>query len=232
MESETKERLSLGAFLKQVREANELSVEYVADQLKLKLSTIRDLEANEYSRLGGLVYIKGYLRSYARLLHLDIEDQLRLSDHNTETSNMQLDAFAIQQKNRHAWIWIVVLLVTMIILAYGLHFYHEKNKMAQAVDSKNLSVVAPAPTAMPVPISTPAPIPTPTPTLHTIPISNFPDAKTPDAKATAAPVISAPSDNTKKPKSGNEKKSDVTDTKQLESVPATSSDEDSAPATE
>ncbi|MDE0713340.1 MAG: helix-turn-helix transcriptional regulator, partial [Gammaproteobacteria bacterium] len=51
-----------------------LTVEEVAVSLKLGADVIEDLEAGDYSRLAGPTFVKGYMRSYARLLHLDEDD--------------------------------------------------------------------------------------------------------------------------------------------------------------
>lgn len=51
-----------------------LTVEEVAVSLKLGVDVIEDLEAGDYSRLAGPTFVKGYMRSYARLLHLDEDD--------------------------------------------------------------------------------------------------------------------------------------------------------------
>ncbi len=51
-----------------------LTVEEVAVSLKLGKDVIVDLEAGDYSRLAGPTFVKGYMRSYARLLNLDEDD--------------------------------------------------------------------------------------------------------------------------------------------------------------
>ena len=51
-----------------------LTVEEVAVSLKLGKDVIVDLEAGDYSRLAGPTFVKGYMRSYARLLQLDEDD--------------------------------------------------------------------------------------------------------------------------------------------------------------
>lgn len=144
-ESETKARLTLGEFLKQVREANGLSVEYVADQLKLKVSTVRDLEANQYDHLGGLVYIKGYLRSYARLLHLNIEDQLQLNGQNKENTAPPNDLFSNNQKEQSSsWPWLLLCVVVAVVILGAL--YYAKDKLLSTQHHKELVTSAPQPT--------------------------------------------------------------------------------------
>ena len=65
---------SPGELLGECRMEMGLTVEEVAVSLKLDADVIEELEAGDYSRLAGPTYDKGYMRSYARLLHLDEDD--------------------------------------------------------------------------------------------------------------------------------------------------------------
>ncbi len=62
-----------GAILKQAREACRLSVEEVAQQLRLGTSLIHSLENNEFDQIKALAYTQGYLNAYARLVKAPIE---------------------------------------------------------------------------------------------------------------------------------------------------------------
>lgn len=70
---------TLGAQLRQAREQQGLSPETVAAKLKLSVEQIQALEAGDYAPFSGLVFAGGFLRTYARLLHLsetEIEGRL------------------------------------------------------------------------------------------------------------------------------------------------------------
>ena len=62
-----------GAALRQAREAAGKSIEQVAAQLHMPVRAVANLEADDWSSLGAPVFVRGQLRSYARLLGLDIE---------------------------------------------------------------------------------------------------------------------------------------------------------------
>ena len=62
-----------GAVLKQAREAAGMSIEQVASQLRMTVRAVVNLEADDWSSLGAPVFARGQLRSYARLLGVDIE---------------------------------------------------------------------------------------------------------------------------------------------------------------
>ena len=65
-----------GAALQAAREARQLSVPQVADQLKLSSAAVTALEANDWDRLPAQVFVRGYIRAYARLMGLDDEELL------------------------------------------------------------------------------------------------------------------------------------------------------------
>ncbi|MBI2508662.1 MAG: helix-turn-helix domain-containing protein, partial [Betaproteobacteria bacterium] len=66
-----------GRLLARSREARNLSVADVARQLKLSAWQIEALEAGHYQRLPGTVFVRGFIRNYARLLRLDPEALLQ-----------------------------------------------------------------------------------------------------------------------------------------------------------
>lgn len=65
-----------GVRLRQAREAAGLSLDQVASQLKMPMQVVRSLEEEQWQRLGAPVFVRGQLRSYARLLSVDISGLL------------------------------------------------------------------------------------------------------------------------------------------------------------
>lgn len=62
-----------GRVLSEARAAKGLAVAEVAAQLRLSASQVTALEADDYERLPGPVFVRGFVRNYARLLGLDPE---------------------------------------------------------------------------------------------------------------------------------------------------------------
>jgi cytoskeleton protein RodZ len=65
-----------GARLQAAREAAGLSLEQVAQQLKLAPRQVRALEEEDFAQLPGRTFARGFVRNYARLLNLDGDDLL------------------------------------------------------------------------------------------------------------------------------------------------------------
>ena len=71
------EHAAPGVALRAARTAQNLSVGEVARQLRLSIAQVEALEANAFERLPGPVFARGFIRNYARLLHLDPDVLLR-----------------------------------------------------------------------------------------------------------------------------------------------------------
>jgi cytoskeletal protein RodZ len=67
---------SVGRKLQQARLARKLEIEDVAELTKIRPDRIIDLEAGEYSHFPNPTYAKSFLAKYARLLGLDIQEEL------------------------------------------------------------------------------------------------------------------------------------------------------------
>lgn len=67
---------SVGAALAAARIARGASVEDVSRVLKLSVAQIKAIEADDHSQLPSAVFVRGFVRSYARLLGLDISAML------------------------------------------------------------------------------------------------------------------------------------------------------------
>ncbi|MDQ3205261.1 MAG: DUF4115 domain-containing protein [Pseudomonadota bacterium] len=67
---------SCGARLKDARQASGMRVEDIAARLKVPVRVIQGLERDDWSALGAPVFVRGQLRSYARVLGITIENEL------------------------------------------------------------------------------------------------------------------------------------------------------------
>jgi cytoskeleton protein RodZ len=65
-----------GAILRQARESQQLSLETVAQQLHMSARALKALEENDTAKLPPPVYVKAFLRSYARLMQIPEQEVL------------------------------------------------------------------------------------------------------------------------------------------------------------
>ena len=79
MDQELGSRVLIGVTLRDAREAQKLSVEEVALRLRLSEKQINALEADDFSIFGSAIFVRGFIKSYARFLTID--PQPLLDDH-------------------------------------------------------------------------------------------------------------------------------------------------------
>jgi len=69
-----KTHMSPGVMLQEAREEKKLSQADVAKEMRLSLQWVKDIESDDYTHGAAIIYIRGYLRSYARLVQLSPDD--------------------------------------------------------------------------------------------------------------------------------------------------------------
>ncbi len=100
--------------LKGAREARGLTVEQVADITKMRTDHVRALEQGDYKAFSAPVYIRGFVRTYSRLLKLDeapllaaLEAELgregRFSEETRPTHNKGLLDLLMLQLSKLDW---------------------------------------------------------------------------------------------------------------------------------
>ncbi|MEJ2610260.1 MAG: DUF4115 domain-containing protein [Candidatus Thiodiazotropha sp.] len=87
-----------GSQLRKLRQSQRIEIAGVAAQLHLPVPTVNALELDDYERLPGPVFIKGYLRNYARLLGVN-EDAVIASYQRLQPPVEESVAVPSQQKN-------------------------------------------------------------------------------------------------------------------------------------
>ena len=69
--------MDVGAELREARERRGISLEELARITKIGVATLRALERNQVDHLPGGIFLRGFLRAYARQVELDQEDTVR-----------------------------------------------------------------------------------------------------------------------------------------------------------
>ena len=84
------EDVRIGEILRQARESASYSIAYVAAQTHLKEDVIVALESDQFDQLPNDVFVKGYIRSYAKLLEIDSKELLAVypSDRDVQTETV------------------------------------------------------------------------------------------------------------------------------------------------
>ncbi|WP_425491524.1 RodZ domain-containing protein [Cognatiluteimonas sedimenti] len=118
-----------GARLRKAREAAGLSQAEVAARLKMPLRVVDSLEIEDWSRLGAPVFVRGQLRSYARLLGLTTSPMFEASGVapvepptlTPRTYTRPLQRFAEQAARRFVYIVMTIAIAIPVWLATRPH---------------------------------------------------------------------------------------------------------------
>jgi hypothetical protein len=92
---------SIGAFLKSSREMGSVDHKTVADALLIKKSTVHAIENGRWQDLPHSLYVKGYVRSYARLLGVSEKIEALLVPFQNPVPNESLNVG--QMNSVHKW---------------------------------------------------------------------------------------------------------------------------------
>ena len=98
-----------GVRLRQAREALGLTQQMVAERLCLKVSTIRDIEEDKAQANLASTFHRGYIRSYAKLVHLPEDELLPMLAKQApiraaKVAPMQSFSLGKKHKKRDGWL--------------------------------------------------------------------------------------------------------------------------------
>ena len=179
-----------GATLATQRERAGLSITDIAATLRLHPNQVRAIEQEDLARLPALAYVRGFIRSYARVLNLNAE--LLLADLNTKLAparesvvdGMATDFAAARAAGRERMFpqWAIGIAL-IILIALGVIGW--RTTLQPAAEPTRQVAVAPASEATtPVPAAVAAPI--------SVPQTTTPTAVSEPAPASAAVVEPVP----------------------------------------
>jgi cytoskeletal protein RodZ len=71
---------SFGLYLQTARIDKKLSIEALSAEIRIRTEVLKQLEAEEYEHLPNVVFVKGFIRSYAQAVGADVEEALKRYD--------------------------------------------------------------------------------------------------------------------------------------------------------
>jgi cytoskeleton protein RodZ len=174
-----------GGELRAARVAAGLDIDVIAQQLKLAPRQVQALEDDDYAKLPGRTFVRGFVRNYARLLQLDPDDVVALLPGADVAPSLERPTITPSRRvmgelpadapARRAWTrWAIPLALIAIIVAAGVYEFRRPQGEPRRTASEK---------------GAPSPIATPGATTATLPnpLSAPADATPPEAASAAAP---------------------------------------------
>lgn len=127
---------STGERLRLAREQMGLTQQNVAERLCLKLSTVRDIEEDKSPADLASTFLRGYIRSYARLVHIPEEELLPMMAKQTPVraaKNEPMQSFSLgkRRKKRDGWLMIFTWLVVFVVIGLTGAWWWQNHKASQ-----------------------------------------------------------------------------------------------------
>jgi len=120
----------VGATLRQLRQAQNISVEQACRRLKFSRSQLEALEDEAWDKLSKGTPLRGFVRNYARYLDADVDALLAQLDQQVEppptafVDSSQQAPFAPADLHDHedlpgrSWGWLLVILLFVVVVGY------------------------------------------------------------------------------------------------------------------
>jgi cytoskeleton protein RodZ len=127
---------STGERLRNAREQLGLSQQTVAERLCLKVSTVRDIEEDKSPSDLASTFLRGYIRSYARLVHIPEDELLPMMEKQAplRTSKVQpMQSFSLgkRRKKRDGWLMSFTWLVLFVVVGLTGAWWWQNHKAQQ-----------------------------------------------------------------------------------------------------
>ncbi|AHG19033.1 cytoskeletal protein RodZ [Chania multitudinisentens RB-25] len=128
--------MTTGQRLRQAREQLGLSQQAVAERLCLKMSTVRDLESDNIPSDLASTFVRGYIRSYAKLVHLP-EDELlpglakQAPARVAKVAQMQSFSLGKRRKKRDGWLMSFTWLIAFVVIGLTGAWWWQNHKAQQ-----------------------------------------------------------------------------------------------------
>ncbi|QDX29220.1 cytoskeleton protein RodZ [Dickeya poaceiphila] len=126
-----------GERLREAREQLGLTQQVVAERLCLKLSTVREIEDNNTPAGLAPTFLRGYIRSYARLVHLPEDELLPMLEKQVVPSRvsnvapMQRMALGKSRKKRDGWLMLFTWLILLGVLGLTVAWWWQNHQAQQ-----------------------------------------------------------------------------------------------------
>jgi cytoskeleton protein RodZ len=146
--NEVNNELSCGNLLFSRRQAKDLTIKDAARELRIDSLIIKKLENDEFESIGAPVFVKGYLRQYAEILGLTIDEVINLYEKdNPDQSYQPIVNEAEEQIRKYVLtpklMVIAILAILIILLGWAIFSNLPQNSPLPARQDNQITIIEP-----------------------------------------------------------------------------------------
>ena len=122
---------TLGQYLKSAREARDIDIRDAAQQTRISINYLKALEEEDFTKLPGEVFVKGFLKNYGRFLKLDEAETLKryaelkpkaepapAAPAEIERAPLPFESKAKQEKSIEPYIWGAIIVTSLLVFLF------------------------------------------------------------------------------------------------------------------
>lgn len=131
---------SFGRYLQSMRLEKKINLEKVSEETRIAISNLRLIEKEDLEALPDDVFVKGFLRSYARAIGGDGDAAVKLYEARLNMISRLADAGSFSPRSSlFAWrnliLSIIVILAVMVLTLYGVSYFQGRVPKPEIVEA-------------------------------------------------------------------------------------------------
>ncbi|MBC5809828.1 MAG: helix-turn-helix domain-containing protein [Candidatus Eremiobacteraeota bacterium] len=140
---------TLGDEFRAAREARHLSLSDVAEQIHIRSVYLESIERGDWTSIAAPVYVRGFLRSYARFLGLDAEEAVAAYNVILGESGVPLDPVYPDTASRgpSVWVWIAGIAALGLVAFVAYNYYQFQSAQNAAPPERHAALATAKPVA-------------------------------------------------------------------------------------
>jgi len=126
----------LGDEFRAAREARHLALADVSDQIHIRSVYLQSIEEEDWAAIAAPVYVRGFIRTYARFLGMDPEGAVEAYNADMEDAEREADGpvrvAPARSRGPSIWIWLAAAAAVVLLCFVGYSYYQLQTTGAAA----------------------------------------------------------------------------------------------------
>ena len=139
-----KESFLFGYYLQSIRLEKNITLETVAEETRIAISNLTLIEKEDLESLPDSVFVKGFLRSYAKAIGADANEAVRLYEARLNMENRLDDVGRVSAKStlspwRNLMLSIIVVLGLIALSLFGVSYFQHQTPLHESTETSGNS---------------------------------------------------------------------------------------------